>query len=112
MSEIAIVDGIVQVDSRPLQLGARAIEAHELGDLILVLFDPDERPGNVGQYRNPRCVRWRQRALDGRPSNEAYGRHVLRRRKRSKPLVALSFTSYRVELDASSGKIVRQHVLK
>lgn len=110
--EVVLVNGTVILDGRPLAIGAPAIYAAEFDAGILILLDPDSRPGGVGQFQNLMLV-----APGGAPfwvaelpttgTGDAY--YLI---ESLKPLIALSVSSYRGTIDPTTGRLVDVEFVK
>jgi hypothetical protein len=108
------------IGDKRIELEYSVQDAFELDGRIIVLLDPDaylqdpgygkERRRGEGALRNLRAL-----SLSGEPLWEAefpeaadYYYRIVERR----PLTALSFSSFRCEIDAASGRIVRREFCK
>jgi hypothetical protein len=109
---------IVRIDCKPLRMEFMVRDAFWAADRAVVLLDPNsflDEPG--GARRAPRDAVRNLRAYA--PSGELHWEaeqpetddHYYMIEKRA-PLVALSFSAYRCELDLASGRILSKKKLK
>jgi hypothetical protein len=109
---------IVRIDGRPLRMEFMVRDAFWAGDRAVVLLDPNaflDEPG--GARKAPRDAVRNLRAYA--PSGELLWEaeqpeaddHYYMIEKRA-PLVALSFSAYRCELDLATGRIRKKTRLK
>lgn len=99
----------VEVNGRQIHLDFPVKDAFCEGKRIFVLFDPDAGPGS---FSNLVCL-----DLSGRRRWEAElpepGRQdVYYRISSRRPLVVNSFSSYKVELDPETGRILSKEFVK
>jgi hypothetical protein len=110
--EVVLVNGRVILDERPLAIGAPAIYAAKLDAGILILVDPDARPGDVGQFQNLMLVApggatiWVAELPTTGTGDAYYSIESL------KPLIALSVSSYRGTIDPATGRLVDVEFVK
>jgi hypothetical protein len=109
---------IVKIDGKPLRMNHMVRDAFWAGGCAVVLLDPDtflDEPG--GARKAPRDPLKNLRAYS--PSGEMLWQaeqpeaddHYYRIESRE-PLVALSFSAFRCDLDLSNGRILKKTSLK
>jgi len=108
------------IDDKPIELEYRVLDAFELNGKAIVLLDPDaylqdpgygkERRRGDGALRNLRAM-----SLSGEllweaelPEAADYYYRIVDRH----PLTALSFSSYRCQIDVATGRIVHKEFYK
>lgn len=107
------VDGrFVELDETRLEFRWPVLTAALIGDRVLLLHDPDSRPGNVGQFRNLAAYN-----LDGSTcwtaelptttTGDCYYRI-----ESYEPIFALSYSSFRCRIDLADGRIIDQTFVK
>ena len=105
-------DGRLIIDGEKVELEFPAIDVRDLGDVVVVLLDPDSRRGKFGQFANLVAfdrqgeLAWRAELPTTTSANCYY------RIQSSDPLIADSFCSYRCQLDPRSGEIVAKEFYK
>jgi len=111
---------IIQVDGRPTRMDHMVRDAFWAHGRVIVLLDPDaylDNPAFGGARRKPRKPAQNLRAYT--PAGELlwqaeqpeFADHYLRIESRE-PLVALSFSAYRCDIDPASGRILKKSRLK
>lgn len=111
-NEISFSGNIILVENHSISAAYPVAEAFQLGDKIVVLYDPDAYQENFGQFKNLVAL-----TLEGEtfwtaelPTNDSGDRYYKVSSK--KPLIAYSIYSYACEIDESNGKIVSRTFFK
>lgn len=105
-------ENTLRVNGTEFLLGYNIIESFLMGDKIIVLYDPDQQQGNVGQFANIECFSlqgdkiWTVELPTTYTGDSYYQIHSIR------PFVADSVQSYRCHIDLSTGKIMKREFVK
>jgi hypothetical protein len=111
---------IIRIDGHPTRMDYMVRDAFWAHDRVIVLLDPDaylDNPAFGAQRRKSRKPVQNLRAYS--PAGELlwqaeqpeFADHYYRIESRE-PLVALSFSAFRCDIDPESGRILRKHYLK
>jgi len=102
----------VKINGRTIEVEYPVLDAFELADKILVLFEPDARRGEPGQFRNlvaltrdSECI-WKAELPTTMSSDTYY------RLSSTSPIVADSLTSFACTIDNSNGRILSKTFYK
>jgi hypothetical protein len=112
MTDVSYNGMILRVGEKAYSLEYPLVDAFEVDDGIVVLFDPDALEAKSGQFRNLRCLspsgdyRW-VAELPTNLSGDRYYRISSRR-----PLVAYSVKSFACTIDSTNGQIVAREFFK
>lgn len=109
MKQVQISDRTIEVDGRRLRLDYPVKDAFCEGDRILVLFEPDAASKtfpNLVCFDLEDARIWEAELPDPRRQDVYY------RVSSWRPLVVNSFSSYKVEIDPASGRIVGKEFVK
>lgn len=93
-------------------VGVPVIDVHDVGEVVVVLFDPDSRPSKFGEFANlvafdrRRRLAWRAELLTTNSADRYY------QIRSAEPLIADSSCSYECQLDPRSGRIVAKEFYK
>lgn len=102
----------ISIGGRSVDLDYPLADAFQLGDKIIVLFDPDAYTETFGQFRNLIAITREGEKLWAAelPTTESGDRYY---RVTSKdPLIAYSIYSYGCEINHSNGKILSKTFIK
>ena len=111
---------IIRIDGKPTRMSFMVRDAFWAHDCAIVLLDPNaylDVPTYHAQRRKPRSPMQNLHAYS--PSGELlwqaeqpeFADHYYRIESRE-PLVALSFSAFRCDIDPGTGRILRKHYLK